>query len=109
MPNRSAIPANDSPTNTSCSALSRSNVRQRRKQLVESRQVLPDYRFVLVFNSPAVQILGPFDEDGLRFVVEAEVGELGEVVRRGRAPGHEFEVRQRLEVREGAFPRRLVR
>src|ERR1700730_17683099 len=37
-----------------------------------------------------------------------EVRELGEVVRRGRAPGHGVEVRQRLEDREGSFPRRLV-
>jgi hypothetical protein len=81
---------------------------QRRKQLVEFRQVLPDERLILVRYSRPVHVSRPFDEDGLRFVVEVEVGELGEVVHRGRASGQEVEVRQLLEDREGRIPRRLV-
>src|ERR1700730_15328350 len=65
--------------------------RQRRKQLVEFRQVLPDERLILPRYSRPVHVSGPFDEYGLRFIVEAEVGELGEVVRWGRAPSQGVE------------------
>ena len=52
---------------------------QRREQLVEFRQVLPDERLIVVWYSRLVHILGPFDEDGLRLIAETEV-------RGGRAP-----------------------
>ena len=83
--------------------------RQRRKQLVELRQMLPDDRFVLARHAPPVHVLGPFDEDRLRLGVEAEMREPDVVVRRGRTPGHGVEVRQRLEHREGRISCSLVR
>jgi hypothetical protein len=37
--------------------------RQRREQLVEFRQVLPDERLILVRYSRPVHVSGPFDEE----------------------------------------------
>ena len=91
-----------------CAVNQMKDQRQRRKQLIELRQTLSDERLILARYSRPVDVSGPFDEDGLSVVVEAEVGELGEVVRRSRAPGPRVEVRQRLEDREGSFSRRLV-
>lgn len=57
------------------------------KELVEFGQMLPDEWIVFVWHPNLMHFCRPLDEEGLRLVVEPEVVELGELVRRSRAPG----------------------